>query len=244
MAFIDDLLGEQPKAHFTLIDPEDQTPAEAGRRAKLCEDYGTDAVMIGGSTVSDRSKVFDTVKAVKENVSIPTILFPNSAEAVSENADYIFFMMLLNSRDYRYLVGEQLKGAPLVEKWGIKPISMGYIIVSTGSKETTVERMAKLDKIRGDDVEKAVNYAIFAERFLGMSCVYLEAGSGAEKAVSAEMIRAVRDAVSIPIIVGGGITCGRIAKEKTDAGADVIVNGTAVESNIEVIEDIIREIKG
>ena len=150
-------------------------------------------------------------------------------------------MMLLNSKEIRYITGEQFKGAPLVKKWGIEPISMGYIIVSTSKKPTTVEKHVKLDKIHSNDIEKAVDYACRVE-LLGMSCIYLDAGSGAEKPISNEMIKAIDNTIDIPIIIGGGITNGATAKEKIDAGADVIVTGTVIEKNMENIEDIIRKI--
>lgn len=241
MTILDQLLKKYRKAHFSLIDPDKQEPEEAGKRAGICENYGTNAIMTGGSTVRDRKSVYDTIEAIKKNVRIPVILFPNSAESISENADYIFFMSLLNSRDERFLIREQVKGASLVKRWGIEPISMAYIVVSTSEKPTMVETVAKLDRIGANDIEKAVDYALTAE-YLGMDCVYLEAGSGAEKPVPNEMIRAVRKEVDIPIIVGGGIKSADIAKEKVDSGADVIVNGTATEENLEVIREIIRGI--
>ena len=118
---------------------------------------------------------------------------------------------------------------------------MGYIIISTSKKPTTVEQHVNLDKIRSNDIEKAVDYACRVE-LLGLSCIYLDAGSGADKPVSNEMIRAVDNTIDIPIIIGGGIRNGATAKEKIDAGADAIVTGTVLEKNMENIEDIIRKI--
>ena len=120
---------------------------------------------------------------------------------------------------------------------------MGYIIISTSKKPTTVERAVKLDRIGPGDIEKAVHYAIYAE-MSGLSCVYFEAGSGAEEPVPVEMIRAVRKAVKVPLIVGGGIRSGEAARERADAGADVIVTGTVLEDDCSVIEGIIRELRG
>lgn len=198
--------------------------------------------MVGGSTAKGR-QVFETVARIKERVKLPVILFPNSAESISENLDYIFFMTLLNTSDPRFRGGEQAKGAPLVKRFGIRPISMGYIIVSTSTRPTTVERAAKLDRIGIGDIEKAVDYALYAE-MSGMSCVYFEAGSGAERPVPCEMVRAVREAVRVPLIVGGGIRSPEAAGERADAGADVIVTGTAVEKDSASVEAIIRAVRG
>lgn len=220
------------KLHFVLIDPRDQSPKEAAMIAKIAEDAGSDAVMVGGSTKITRARVSKTIKAIKKVVKrIPVILFPNSAKAISKYADYVFFMILINSRRIDFLTGEQFKGAPLVKKWKLKTISMGYILVSTSKEPTTVERIADPDKIGKENSKKAVNYALISQYF-GMECVYLEAGSGADESVPNEMISAVRKAVNIeiPIIVGGAIKDGKTAAEKIKAGADIIVTGNIIES--------------
>lgn len=240
------LVGGETKLHFTLIDPEEQSLEVAARRARLCASYGSDAVMIGGSTIKgeDKGLVHDTIKVIKDSVDIPIIQFPNSAEVISENTDYIFFMSLLNSRINQYLLGEQVKGAPLIRRFGVKPISMAYILISTSEEATTVERIVgreNLDIIKEGDIDKAVNYALTAQ-YLNMECVYLEAGSNADKPVPDEMISAVRAEIDIPIIVGGGIRDGETAREKTEAGADVIVNGTATEEDCTLIREIIKGI--
>jgi len=242
MSLIDELLQKHKKLHFSLIDPDSQSSEEAGQIAKVCEEFGTNAVMVGGSTVRSRKMVYDTVEAVKKNIRLPIILFPNSAESISENVEYILFMRLLNSKEYKYHWEEQAKGAPLVKKWGIQPISTGYIVVSTSRVPTTIERNVKLDKIHVTDIEKAVEYAVYAE-MTGLSCVYFDAGSGAEIPISNEMIRAIRENIDIPIIVGGGIRDGDTAKEKINSGADAIVNGTAIEKDIKTIEEIVKKIQ-
>jgi len=241
MSLINELLQTYEKAHFSLIDPESQTPEEAGRIAKICEESGTNAILIGGSTVRNRNRVYDTVEAIKKNVNLPTILFPNSAESISGNVEYILFMMLLNSRNNKFRFEEPAKGAPLVKKWGIHPISTGYIVVSTSREPTTIEKNVELDIIHMDDTDKAVEYAVYGE-LMGLSCIYCDAGSGAEKPISNEMIRAIRKNLNIPLIIGGGIRNGIIAREKIDAGADIIVNGTIVEQDTKIIRDIVKKI--
>lgn len=230
------------RLHFTLIDPDRQAPQKAGELAGRCASYGTDAIMVGGSTIG--LEIADkTTKAIKEKVKLPVILFPNSASALSKHADYIFFMSLLNSQERRFLVGEQVKGAAFVRKYGITPIPMGYLLVSTSRSPTTVEKVANPDRILENDFEKAVAYALTAQYF-GMHCVYLEAGSGAEKPVPAEMITEVKKSLEIPVIVGGGIRMPEAASKAVEAGADVVVTGTIAEKNLEILEAIIKEVKG
>jgi len=237
---IDEL--KKGKKHFSLIDPDKQEPEEAGKIAAICEKYGSDAIMVGGSTIKNREIVHETIKEIKKAASLPVIIFPNSANIIAENADYILFMDLVNSLDFKYRKGEQLKGARIIKKYGIKPIATAYIVISTSSKPTTVERKANLDRIGEDDVEKLIDYVLYAE-YIGFNVIYLEAGSNAEKPVPDEMIRAVKKEISIPIMVGGGIKDGKAARIKIEAGASVIVTGSLIEENVSRLKEIIDAIK-
>ncbi len=237
MSLIDELLQERKKLHFTLIDPEKQSPDKAAEIAGFCETQGTDAVMIGGSTVT-KEMMDETAKHINGAITIPQIIFPHRVDAITKHADYIFFMSLLNSMDRRYIIEEQTRGAKFVYMSDIKPISMGYIVVSTSENKTTVEKVVELDVIKPTDLGKVLGYALAAQ-YLGMDCIYLEAGSGAEKPVPEEMISEVKKRVNIPLIVGGGIRDGDTSKRIADAGADVIVTGTAAEQNLTMIKEII-----
>ncbi len=228
--------------HFTLIDPDRQTLEELEHRAKVCNQYGTDAFMVGGSSSFSQQLLDETVQTIKTAVDLPVILFPNSAAALSKYADYIFFMSLLNTDDPRFLIKEQVLAAPLIEKTSVRPISMAYIVISTSRQPTAIERRVKLDIIRPDDTKKVLDYALAAQYF-GMSCVYLEAGSGADRPVPVHMIKAVKNKIKVPLIIGGGIRNAEQAKNIAEAGANVIVTGTIVEQNLPMLESIITAIK-
>jgi phosphoglycerol geranylgeranyltransferase len=83
----------------------------------------------------------------------------------------------------------------------------------------------------------AVAHAL-AGQYLGMKLIYLEAGSGAKESVSASVIEAVTHNLDIPVIVGGGIRNGQIASEKVKAGASIIVTGTVIEENSNLMSEI------
>ncbi len=216
---------ENKKLHFSLLDPEDQKPQEAGEIAKIAESVGSSAIMVGGSTLVSSEQVDATVKAIKNSCSLPVILFPSGAKFLSGYADAIFFMSLLNSRNLGYVIREHVQGAPFIKKVGLEPIPMGYLIVEPGM---TAGKMGEVDLVKRDDVKTAVGYGL-STQYLGMKFFYLEAGSGAPDPVSNEMIAAVKKYVDIPLIVGGGIRDPETAKEKVSAGADIIVTGTALE---------------
>lgn len=216
--------------HVTLIDPDRQDPKEAGRMAKAAADAGSSAIMVGGST-PERARILDrTVRHVKKASGLPVILFPGGATQVSAHADAVWFMSLLNSRSRDFLVGEQVRGAPIIEKLGLEAIPMGYIVVEPGG---TVGKVGQADLVRRDDLDGAIAYALAAQ-FFGMRFVYLEAGSGASQPVPPAMVRAVKRAVRIPVIVGGGLKTAEMAHDAIEAGADIIVTGTLVEGVTDV----------
>ncbi len=240
--YIDDKISKESAVHLSLIDPDEQSPERAGEMASAAEDGGTDGIMVGGSTSAAGKLLNHTVKEVKKQTDLPTILFPGSEGGVSKGADAIFFMSLLNSSDPHYLIGAQKKGAPFVKKFGIEPISMAYLIVEPGG---TVGKVGKADLIERDDVESAVAYSL-ASQYFGMSTVYLEAGSGAENPVPPRMVKSVRESVDSRLVVGGGIRSPELAAERVEAGADIIVTGTLLErsgTDSENIEPLIDAIK-
>lgn len=216
---------KKKKLHFALLDPDKQKPKVAGDIAKTAEEAGSTAIMVGGSTLVSQEQVDATVKAIKEHSNLPVILFPSGSKFLSKYADGVFFMSLLNSRNLDYVIREHVKGAPFVKHSGIEPISMGYVIVEPGM---TAGRIGEVDLVKKEDIDTAVGYALAAQ-YLGMDFLYLEAGSGAPEPVSNEMIAAVKKAVNIPLLVGGGIRDAETAAEKAKAGADIIVTGTKLE---------------
>ncbi|MGQ9582087.1 MAG: geranylgeranylglyceryl/heptaprenylglyceryl phosphate synthase [Thermoplasmatota archaeon] len=228
--------------HLGLIDPDRQSPEAAGGLARAFQRAGSDGVMVGGSTGVDPRITDETVLAIRRRCSLPTILFPAGAACLSRHADAIFFMSLLNSRDRRFLIGEQSRGAPLIRRFALEPISMGYIIFEPGMKAGEV---GKAELVPRDDARQAVEYALAAELF-GMSCVYLESGSGAPEPLPAPTVRAVARSITIPVIVGGGITRPSEARELVRAGADIIVTGTVAEythGEPRALADIVRAVR-
>jgi phosphoglycerol geranylgeranyltransferase len=228
--------------HLALIDPEETLPSDAVNMAKTLEQYGSVAIMIGGSTVASTSQVDEVVNAIKTRVNIPIIIFPNNVSGISKYADAIWFMSLLNSINPLFITGLQALAAPIVKRLDIEAISLGYIIIG---KESTAAYIGQAHVIPYEATELAVSYALAAE-YLGMHFVYLEAGSGAKHPILSKMITAVKKAVSIPVIVGGGIKNAKNAHEIKQAGADIIVTGTVREENTSLneVKNIIQIING
>jgi phosphoglycerol geranylgeranyltransferase len=229
--------------HFSLLDPDKQEPRLAGKLAKLVTEAGSSAIMVGGSTLQTQSQVDATVRMIKQHSELPVVLFPSGARFLSQYADAVFFMSLLNSRNLDFVIREHVKGSSFVKESGLEPISMGYVIVEPGM---TVGKVGEADLIKREDVKTAVGYALAAQ-YLGMSFFYLEAGSGADHPISNDMITAVKKNLDIPVLVGGGIRDAETAYEKTQAGADIIITGTTLEKeqNLKTkLKEIITAIEG
>jgi len=225
--YLMDRLQQNGAIHITLLDPEKTKPQMAARIASEAEKYKTDAIMVGGSTVTSTSQLEESVKAIKRAVRVPVILFPNNVTGICPHADAIWFMSLLNSVDPYFIVGAHVLAAPLVKKFGLEPIPMGYIIVGEGGAASV---MGRAFPIPFDKPELAAAHALAAE-YLGMHFVYLEAGSGAKRSVPSDMVRIVKSVISVPLVVGGGIRSGEQVKDIVAAGADAVVTGNVTEDN-------------
>jgi phosphoglycerol geranylgeranyltransferase len=239
--YILEKISAEKTIHMTLIDPEKITPDQAAIVAENSKISGTTAILIGGSTLSSQDHLDTVVQAIKNAVDLPTILFPNNASGISKHSDAIWFMSLLNSSDTQFLIGAQTQGAPLIKKFNIEPLPMGYIIVGQGG---TAGIVGKAKMIPYDNHEKAISHAL-AGQYLGMRFIYLEGGSGVATPVPPEMINAVKKHIDVPLIVGGGIRTREQAIIAAKAGADIIVTGNLIEAadNKRRIAEIVEGIK-
>jgi phosphoglycerol geranylgeranyltransferase len=195
--------------------------------------------MIGGSTFFSTAHLDDVVKAVKRTAKVPIILFPNNVTGISRYADAIWFMSLLNSADPYFLMGAQVLGAPLIKKYRLEPIPLGYIIVGDGGAASVV---GKAVPVPYNKPELAAAHAL-AGQYLGMRFIYLEAGSGAKRPVPPEMTRIVKRYIDVPLIVGGGIKSRSQALAAASAGAEIVVTGNVIE-NAEVKSKVAEIVEG
>ncbi len=211
--------------HLTLIDPDKSPGDTAGRIAEGAVELGSDAILLGGSTGISRDGMGAAARAIKAAVDVPVIIFPEGPGSLTPDADAVLFMSLLNSRNLDLVIRAHAKAAPAVRKMRLEPIPLGYLVIAPGMR---VGEVGQVDAVARDDPAGAAGYALAAE-FLGMRYVYLEAGSGAPSPVPASIVRAVRDVLSIPLIVGGGIRSAEDAAVVLDAGAQILVTGTVTE---------------
>jgi len=229
-----DKIKEDGCIHITLVDPDKSSGYDCAAIAHEAEKGGTAAIMVGGSTLVAKEDLDAAVQRINEKVNVPVILFPNGPMGVSRHADAIWFMSLLNSQNTYYIIDAQVISAPLVKRYGLEAIPMGYIIAGEGCVAGYIGQ-ARLINYRHPEL--AVGYSLAAET-LGMRFVYLEAGSGAREAIPPMMIGAVKKHLSVPLVVGGGIRSPEAASAASRAGADAIVTGTLVEEEDQIKDKI------
>lgn len=239
--YLIDSINKQGAIHLTLLDPEKVTRSSAKALAKAIEKSGSAAIMIGGSTAVSVYHTDEVISTIKKQTKIPVIIFPNDLVGISREADAIFFMSLMNSMNPYYITHAQALGAPLVKRYGLEPIPMGYVIV--GDRGAAAAFVGQVNPIPFEKPSLAVIYGMAAQ-FMGKRFFYLEAGSGVERPISREMVAAVSEQIEIPLVVGGGIRSPKVARQIVKAGAQIIVTGTLVEkASPEVLRRVVRSIK-
>jgi phosphoglycerol geranylgeranyltransferase len=217
---------------FCLIDPMDYESEEVILGAsKALAEGGADALLIGGSTEVQGEILDNIVKSMKESVDVPVILFPANISSVTRHADAIYFMSLLNARNPYWITQAQMLSAPTVKKFNIEPIPIGYIVVYPGG---TVGWVSDANFIPREKPKLAASLAMAGE-FLGNRFILTDTGSNPKLQNSGHvpeaMIRAVKSAITVPYIVGGGISNVQELKDVYSAGADIVQVGTAFDQS-------------
>lgn len=209
-----------------LIDPETFQTENCSAFLKSLPQQVTH-LFVGGST-SEYNKTSSTIQCLKKFSKLPIILFPGDANQISDAADAILFLSLLSGRNPEYLIEQQLKAVPILKNTNVEIIPTGYILID-GGKESAVERVSKTKPIAQNEMERIIDTAL-AGQYLGKKLIYLEAGSGALHRVNNAIISEVKRAIQIPLLIGGGITSAKELQEVFNAGADLVVIGTAFET--------------
>ncbi len=226
------------KIFAILVDPDKHDGASLRDIGKIAGKDSVDFILVGGSLVS--GSVDETVALLKDATDLPVILFPGNVLQISARADGILLLSLISGRNPEFLIGNHVIAAPLLSKTNLEIIPTGYVLVENG-RTTSVEYMSNTKPIPADKIDLAMATAMAGE-MLGHKLIYLEAGSGARERVNARMIREVKSHISIPLIVGGGIhTSGQIL-EAYEAGADIIVVGSAIEQGPEEFEKLLNSV--
>lgn len=233
-------ISEGKKLFALLIDPDKVTRQDAERLRDQSVSLGVDLLFIGGSLMTGY-QLNDVVQVMKQQDSIPVVLFPGSNLHIDHEADAILLLSLISGRNADLLIGQHVVAAPLLKKSPLQILPTGYMLVDSGV-QTTVSYISNTTPIPYDKPSIAACTAMAGE-LLGLKLIYLDAGSGAAKPISQRMIAAVRKAVDLPLIVGGGIRTPEMIQDALSAGADVVVVGNTIEQHPERLADMVAKVK-
>lgn len=222
-----------------LLDPE---KADLSRLV-ITDEVRPDFIFVGGSTGGDTTEF---VRELKSKISdlkspIPVVLFPGNSSQFTYEADAVLFLSLLSGNNPEYLVGQQIRSARAIHDSHLDFVPTAYVLID-GGVETSTMRVTATQPIPQTDVNRIVDVCLAAE-LMGKQLIYLEAGSGAKTPVSADIIRAVKNAVSVPLVVGGGIRTPEAMNAAFDAGASIVVIGNHFEEHPEALKDFCRNIE-
>lgn len=222
------------KAWALLVDPDRIELEQLPLFISEVEKAGAGFILVGGSHMSTE-RLSETVKAVKSACSLPVVLFPGPGMSLCSEADGILFLSLLSGRNPELLIGTQVQTAMRVYHAGLEAVGTAYMLVD-GGKMTTAHYVSQSLPLPADKPEIAASTAL-AARFMGFPLCFLDAGSGAERPVSVEIIRSVKKMHGGPLIVGGGLCSREDMETAWHAGADIVVIGTLFEKSPELIRE-------
>ena len=223
------------KSFALLIDPDKQNENQLLSIIEKAKKANTDYFFVGGSLLTNDS-LDACLATLKENSTIPVILFPGNAMQVNNQADGILFLSSISGRNADMLIGKQVITAPILKQSSLEVLPTGYMLIDSG-KPTTVSYMSNTNPIPANKDTVAACTAMAGE-MLGLKFIFMDGGSGAKNPISEKMIKTVREAINVPLIIGGGISSGAKAIANCKAGADIIVVGNAIEKNENLISEI------
>ncbi len=224
---------ENRKLLAVLIDPDKTTDLD--KISRLAQNKKVEVILVGGSLIS-KGNIDQTIDSIRKSFSGKVIIFPGDFSQASPKADGLLFLSLISGRNADLLIGKHVLFAPQIKQSGIEVIPCGYILVNSGTP-TSVEYMSNTVPIPHNKPDIAAATAL-AGQMLGLKCIYMESGSGAEHEVSAEMINTVSSNIEIPLIIGGGIKSKEQIDSAWESGATMVVVGTAIEQNPDWLEEL------
>lgn len=224
------------KSIAVLVDPDKvEDTSRLIQLINLATENCVDFFFVGGSLITT-ANLGQVVKQIKDHVTIPIVLFPGNFMQVEPAADALLFLSLISGRNPELLIGQHVIAAPILKNTKLEIIPTGYLLINSGPI-TSVAYISNTTPIPDDKYSLAACTAMAGE-MLGLQCIYLDAGSGSEKEISVRMIAAVRKAVNVPLIIGGGINTSQKALNALEAGADMIVIGNALEKKPNLLSEI------
>ncbi len=234
---IQDSISKGEKLLAILIDPDKFSVDKALYFINKVNKSIATHIFVGGSSVNE-GLTEDLVSEIKKHTKLPVILFPGDVTQITNKADGLLFLSLLSGRNPEYLIGKHVRAVSKLKDSSLEVIPTGYILIESG-KISAVEQVTETKPISRNNVQHILDTAK-AGQLLGMKLIYLEAGSGAKYGLTKEIIKAVKNELQIPLIIGGGLRTKLQIENAFEAGADIVVIGTAFEEDESFFDELLK----
>lgn len=219
------LFDQNKKKIGVLIDPDKQSESSLKELIRAADAAKVDFFLIGGSLLANPIDI--SISNIRELTTTPLLLFPGNLTQLSNKVDAMLLLSLISGRNPELLIGNHVLAAPIIKSIGLKTISTGYMLIGTG-KVTSVEYISNTKPIPAAKTDIAVATAAAGE-LLGHQLIYMDGGSGADNPIPQKMITQVKQNISIPLIVGGGLKTNEDIHKACEAGADILIVGNILE---------------
>jgi len=232
---IQDSISKGEKLLAVLIDPDKFSIESTSSFIRKVNESIATHIFVGGSIVNNDA-TDSLVSEIKKHTNLPIVLFPGDVSQITDKANALLFLSLLSGRNSEYLIGKHVEAVSKLSKMQLEVISTGYILIESG-KETAVEKVTNTKPMPRGNIQNIVDTAK-AGQLLGMKLIYLEAGSGAREPLTKTIISRIKQELDIPLIVGGGIRSKVQLDHAFNAGAELVVIGTAFEEDESFFEEL------
>ena len=215
---------------LALIDPDAKNDTKLPQIMETINKSNFDGLLVGGSRIVD-DNFNKRLSFIKENTDLPIVLFPGDSSQISKEAEAILFLSLLSGRNPKYLVEEQVISARKINDLKIEVIPTGYLLLKT-EKKSAVEMISKTSPLEMSDTNNIIDHCLAAQ-YMGNKLLFLECGSNSNTSIDLSLLKEIRNKVTIPIMVGGGIKDKNMALSLAESGASYLVIGSLIEQTLD-----------
>ncbi len=228
---------------LALIDPDVKNDKILSKIIKTVNKSNFDGLLVGGSKIVD-DNFNKRLLFIKENTDLPIILFPGDSSQISENAEAILFLSLLSGRNPKYLIEEQVISAGKINDLNIEVIPTGYLLFKT-EKKSAVELISNTTPLDMNNTNNVIDHCLAAQ-YMGNKLLFLECGSNSDSAIELSLLKQIKNKISIPLMVGGGIKSKEMALNLAESGASYLVIGSLIEQTLDfnITLDINQSVRG
>ena len=215
---------------LALIDPDAKNDTKLPQIMETINKSNFDGLLVGGSRIVD-DNFNKRLSFIKENTDLPIVLFPGDSSQISKEAEAILFLSLLSGRNPKYLIEEQVISARKINDLKIEVIPTGYLLLKT-EKKSAVEMISNTSPLEMSDTNNIIDHCLAAQ-YMGNKLLFLECGSNSNTSIDLSLLKEIRNKVTIPIMVGGGIKDKNMALSLAQSGASYLVIGSLIEQTLD-----------